>query len=305
MKIDPRSIINSRLGIGLALMLGRSVPPGIGYRVAYFMADRVAARKQWDLVRAARANQWVASQETLSATELDQAVRDTFHNIAHSIYNLYHYHTEPAAIERLFTFNPLAQQIADRQQTHNEGALVVGMHLSNFDLAFQALYTFYFRNTRALALTLPEMKGGYRWQYEMRQNAGIEIVPTTPATLRQAVERLRSGGIVMTGLDRPFPAEKYRPRFFGRPASLPVHHVYLALKTRAPIYVAAISMRVDGTYALLVSDPISMCPDHDRKSEIIVNAETVLRVAEGFIRQAPRQWAMTFPVWPEALEQVP
>lgn len=109
----------------------------------------------------------------------------------------------------------------------------------------------------------------------------------------------------MTGLDRPVPVVKHRPRFFGRPASLPVHHVYLALKTHAPIYVVATTMGADGTYRLLVSDPISMCPYPDRKMEMIMNAETVLRVAEGFIRQAPRQWAMTFPVWPEALEQVP
>jgi lauroyl/myristoyl acyltransferase len=31
----------------------------------------------------------------------------------------------------------------------------------------------------------------------------------------------------------------------------------------------------------------------------------ILRVAEDFIRYDPSQWAMTFPVWPEALDQVP
>jgi KDO2-lipid IV(A) lauroyltransferase len=39
--------------------------------------------------------------------------------------------------------------------------------------------------------------------------------------------------------------------------------------------------------------------------EIVQNAENVLKVAEGFIRQAPGQWEMTFPVWPEAMNEVP
>jgi predicted LPLAT superfamily acyltransferase len=36
-----------------------------------------------------------------------------------------------------------------------------------------------------------------------------------------------------------------------------------------------------------------------------MNTEMVLKVAEGYIRQAPYQWAMFYPVWPEALNEMP
>jgi lauroyl/myristoyl acyltransferase len=39
--------------------------------------------------------------------------------------------------------------------------------------------------------------------------------------------------------------------------------------------------------------------------EIEKNAEKVLKAAEPFIRAHPEQWAMTYPVWPFALKQMP
>jgi KDO2-lipid IV(A) lauroyltransferase len=306
MGFDPQAIINSRLGIGLALFLGRSVPPGSGYRLAYFVADRIASRKNWRMVKAFRVNQWVVGGEKLSSQELDQAVQETLHNTAHSIYELYHYVHEPAAVARLFPFNPLGRQFVERQADKKEGAVVVGPHIGNFDLALQALQSVYLQGLCSMVLTLPDVsEGGYQWQYEMRKSTGMEIVPTTPATLRQAAERLRAGEIVLTGLDRPIQAEKYRPRFFGRPASLPVHHIYLALKARVPVFVVATMIQADGTYHFQISEPITMVSHPDRGTEIIMNAEAVLRVAEDFIRQAPQQWSMPFPVWPELMDQVP
>jgi lauroyl/myristoyl acyltransferase len=61
----------------------------------------------------------------------------------------------------------------------------------------------------------------------------------------------------------------------------------------------------DGKYHFLFSEPIEMQLHSDKHTEIILNAENILHVAEGFIRHDPSQWAMTFPVWPEAMNQVP
>ena len=72
-----------------------------------------------------------------------------------------------------------------------------------------------------------------------------------------------------------------------------------------PIIVFATLKQPDGKYHLLFSDPIEMQPHPDKHTEIILNAEAILQVAEGFIRQDPAQWSMTFPVWPDILDQVP
>ena len=109
----------------------------------------------------------------------------------------------------------------------------------------------------------------------------------------------------MTGIDRPIPAPRVRPRFFGRPAALPMHHISLAVKARVPVMIIAPILQPDGKYHVLTSDLIEMDPHPDRATEEIRNAEKVLAIAERFIRQAPHQWSISLPVWPEALDLVP
>jgi lauroyl/myristoyl acyltransferase len=104
---------------------------------------------------------------------------------------------------------------------------------------------------------------------------------------------------MLTGVDRPVENAKYRPRFFGRAAQLPVHYVTLALKARVPIVVMASILRPDGSYQILASDFIELEPQADRRAEIVENAEMILEIAAGFISQAPYQWSVYQQVWPE------
>ena len=43
----------------------------------------------------------------------------------------------------------------------------------------------------------------------------------------------------------------------------------------------------------------------DRYSEIMVNAENILKISQQIISQVPEQWAMYYPVWPDLVDQVP
>ena len=301
MFIEPQQIINSRFGIGLVSTLGRVLPPRLGYGIARFAAGRIAARRDWKMVQAVRANQWVACGGKLEKEALDMIVRETFHTIARSTFDLYHYIHDQDALHRLIVIDPVMRQFIRRPAHAERGLMLVGLHLSNFDLIFQACCL---QGLSALVLTIPELPGGYRLQYEMRRRSGMNLVPTSVGALRQAVEHLRAGGLVMTGIDRPIPKPRYRPLFFGQPASLPIHHVYLALKARVPVVLIATLLQPDGKYHILTSDPIEMLPHPDQHKRLLMNAESVLRVAEDFIRLAPQQWSMTLPVWPEVLDQV-
>ncbi len=109
----------------------------------------------------------------------------------------------------------------------------------------------------------------------------------------------------MSGLDRPVSESKYCPRFFGRPAALPVLHVPLALKANVPVVVVGAIRQPNGVYQVQTSEPIFMRRHPDRYTEIMQNAETILDVASGYIRKAPQQWAMFYPVWPDALIETP
>lgn len=174
--------------------------------------------------------------------------------------------------------------------------------MSSFDLALRAITLL---GLRALALTVTEISGGPKWLLKIRRNAGLEILPANMNTLRHAIAWLREGGAVLTGVDRPIPASKYRPCFFGHPSTLPVHHIQLALRANVPIVMAAMIRQPDDSYQFMISDPIYMQHYPDRRTEIITNAEVVLKVAEDIIRQAPQQWSISYPVWPELIKQVP
>lgn len=302
MRLNPQAMINSRIGVALALGLGRITPPKIGYLLARFAADRISGRRNWGLVQAVRVNQWVVSQKKLSGPELDQAVQVTFRNQARFLFDLYHHLDDAANMDARIIFSPQCEQIIRRSQHQKEGTVVVGVHTGNFDFVMQTAARC---GLRALTLAAPETGGGYHWQNEIRRRQGLEIIPASMASLREATDRLNAGRTVLTGIDRPQPGSKYRPMFFGCPAAVPVLHIYLALKAKVPVIVVAAIQHPDRVYEIMASDPIEMQPHPDRHTEIIQNAETVLNVAAEFIRMAPQQWSMFYPVWPDVQAELP
>jgi KDO2-lipid IV(A) lauroyltransferase len=301
MVLDVQEVINSRLGVGFALWLGRVTPPAVGYRVCDYMADQVTARYGWDMVQAVRANQWVIGDQP-SSDELDRIVQDTFRHTAHCLYDHYHNLYNRSAMQRLVEYEPNVDMLLSAIKNGEKNAILVGPHMSNFDFVARAIAM---SGVQLMALSFSEPGSGYRWQNELRRESGIDIAPASMAALLQAVRRLREGGTVITGLDRPLPGSKYEPRFFGRPAALPAMHVLLSLKTNVPVYVLSAVMRPDGIYVIKGSGPIHMVSRPDRHDEIVHNAERVLAEGEAFIRMAPHQWSMFYPVWPEVLENVP
>ena len=135
--------------------------------------------------------------------------------------------------------------------------------------------------------------------------ADIEAYPASLETVRMAVERLREGGTVVTGVDRPFADSNFRPRFFGRPAALPVGHIRLALKFDPPVFAMGGCLKPDGHYELWASEPIEMERTGDKDQDVVLNAERVLAKIEETIRRFRTQWNMTYAVWPDVLPAVP
>jgi len=282
--------------------LARLIPVQYGYRLANFVADRIAARPNSRIVRAVRANQWVISEEMLDKPALDQAVGKTFRNITRSIFDLYHYLPDPVATKEMLIFDDGVQRLIQRPEFDQRGLMVLGLHISSFDLVLRFLTI---QGMRPMVLTLPNPRGSQRVEYEMRKRTGMNLLPASLGTLRQAIKYMQRGGVALTGIDRPIPDPKSRPRFFGRPADLPLHYIYLAVKAQVPVMIIVTILQSDGKNHIYTSDLIELEPHRDPNIEMVRNAEKVLEVGESFIRQAPHQWAMTLPVWPAALEQMP
>jgi len=302
MKIDLQQIINNPFAVNLAFFIGRNIPPVIGYPLCSFIGDLIAARRDSNITRAIRANQWVARGANLQKQELDNAIRETLRNNIRDLYHLYHYVQNPEAAQRLIQLNTLARELLNRPEFAQRGLVIVGLHLSGFDLILQSICL---QGFKAMVLTIPDPQGGRLIEYEMRKRTGMNLVPASLSTLKQAVKHLEGGGMILTGLDRPVPKPKYHPRFFGHASALPTHYVSLALKAHVPIVIMAAIYHADRTYHVLSSEPIEMECSSDRGKDILFNAERVLKQAEGFIQLAPQQWNVPLPVWPEHLGTVP
>ena len=304
--IGLQQILNSSLSLRLVSALAHWLPPRRGYHIASWVADFIARQRNSSLVQAVRANQWVITEGALRGETLDWLVRETFREWAHCIFDLYHYMDDPEATRQLIALEPSFQDLAQRpefeRRGRRRGLVIVGLHLSNFDLVLQ---WFCRQGLKPLVLTIPEPQGGRRMEYEIRRKAGMNLLPASTTALRQAIKHLQQGGVVVTGIDRPIPDPEIHPHFFGRPAALPVHHIFIATKACAPVIVAAAHLQKDEKYHVFASAPIEMDPYPDRYMGLLRNAEKVLAVAEDFIRRSPQQWSVPLPVWPQILDLFP
>jgi KDO2-lipid IV(A) lauroyltransferase len=300
--VDLQQIINSSLSLRLVSNLAQRLSPRVGYRMAYLVVDQIAHQRNSKVVQAIRANQWVIHGEVLDGNDLDRVVRESLRFWARSIFDLYHYIHDPIATNQLIVLDSSFQKLARRAEFDRSGLMIVGLHLSNFDLILQWLGR---QGMKPLALTIPNPQGGRRMEYEMRKRIGIKLLPASLGAFRQGIRHLQQGGMVVTGIDRPISKPQICPRFFGRPAALPMHPIFLATKARVPIVIATTSLQQDEKYHVFASDFIEMDPHPDPEVEMLRNAEKVLSIAEEFIRQAPQQWSMPLPVWPEVMDLVP
>jgi KDO2-lipid IV(A) lauroyltransferase len=240
----------------------------------------------------------MARGANLENAALDQAVGETLRNNARDIYSLYHYLGNPQAMRQMITLSAPAQEVLKRPEFSERGLVILGLHLSNFDFVLRAISQDGFK---PMVLTIPDPQGGRRVEYEMRKQTGMNLVPAALSALRAAIQHLEGGGTVVTGLDRPIPEPKLQPLFFGRPALLPTHYIYLALKARVPVVVMPVIQQADGKYHVFCSEFMEMEHDVNHDRETLRNAERVLKEAEKFIRMAPQQWNVPMPVWDESL----
>ena len=297
-----QSIINSRLGIGTILALGKLIPPPVGYKLADWAAAMLVSRKRSPMIQAVRANQWIISGQKLSASELDEQVYKTVRCTSRILYDFYHTIDNHEAILKRVPLSPKLIEFLSTRLGGSEGTLMIAPHLSNFDLAGRAMAL---NGYKIQALSYPQPHGGYQWQNRLRKDIGIDITPMSTESLRRAKARLQGGGGVITGLERPLPSTNYYPKFFSHPAPVPVSYVRMALQTGAAVLVVACVGTPQEDYLLECSDLIYMTPHKDPVKEIELNAEKVLGAAEPFIRDHAEQWAMFYPVWPFALEKMP
>jgi lauroyl/myristoyl acyltransferase len=130
----------------------------------------------------------------------------------------------------------------------------------------------------------------------------LNVTPISTASLRQAYHRLKSGGFVLTGVDRPDTGGE-ELSFFGRPVVLPIGHARLAIRTGARLMVLAVQKALPDTYQVVGSDLIDLEESDGTRKDSCKLAQEVLDQIEHYIKQRPSEWMMFIPVWPEEIPQ--
>lgn len=295
-----RNLLNQSIVIQLALFLGRVLPHQKGLELSSWIGKRLGHNKKNPMVQAIRANQYVIHNKSLTKEELDEIPKIVFQSASNCIFDYFYYLSRPEKLQEIVYFSPKAKNAFNRIN-NNQATVFVCPHLSNFDLMG---YVFALHNFDVQVLSFPQPVSTYKMQNQLRESLGINVTPMTLSAFRQARKRLKNGGSILTGLDRPLPEDqlnKYQPTFFGHQANLPVTYIRMAKEAEAPVVVVAATSQPDGRYQLESSDPIWMESCGELETEIIHNANKVLSEAESLIERYSEQWAMFYPVWPEFL----
>ncbi len=284
------------------LWLSRTLSVRVGHALADLVAGLISRQADIAPVRAVRSNQFVVHDCQVGREELDRLVRSTFRSSARCIFDFYHWMDNPQALMKRVVVDPSFQEIIDRTIRQESGTILAIPHVANFDLVGRAVAL---RGMHFQAITPAAPPGGYQLQNKLRMDVGIEPTPASLEAVRLAARRLRAGGCLVTGVDRPLPEARLQPCFFGLPASLTTAHVRLALRFDLPVFVARINQDPAGYYHISASDAIPMLHSSDPEEEEILNAEMILKLIEQNIRDYSVQWNMTYPVWPRAFIEMP
>jgi KDO2-lipid IV(A) lauroyltransferase len=290
-------VLSSRPVTGLGMFVARHAPPLVGRTIARVIAGLINWLKP-DVYWMVYANLHPVLGPEVGKRAMHRTVRQVFRNTARNNYELWHMVGQgPQALDAAVHISDEVWERLDEVKQRGHGAIIGGVHTGNFDAGLLALAT-KGQDTQVLGLAAPPA-GGFDLMDHMRTSMGVHVTNIGIPALREAIRRLRAGGIVLTGVDRPVSDEEHWTEFFGQPAPLPTGHVRLALKTDAVVFVAGAQRDAQGINVFGISPPLEMVRTGDADEDLRVNMRRVAAWLEKFIRIRPGHWGMFVPVWPE------
>jgi KDO2-lipid IV(A) lauroyltransferase len=291
-----QDVTSSRPMVQLGLLIGRYMPRRVGYGLVRIGVN-VIVRKKPQMYWIVRAN----LRQILGAEDgdarLHEMTRQMFFHAGQTYFDFFRAINQP--VEVLAKAVHIPQDAAERirsEMDRGRGALLLGAHMSNFDLVSLVVGAY---GIPIQMLSLANPKAGFHLLNYLRAKAGFEVTPIAPQSLRAAIRRLKNGGLVTTGMDRPIPEDRELIEFFGRLAYLPVGPTRLALMTGAAVFLGSCRYDPGEGYALDVKGPIEMVRTGNRRQDILTNTRRLASILEGIVRARPEQWMMFHPFWPE------
>jgi phosphatidylinositol dimannoside acyltransferase len=185
----------------------------------------------------------------------------------------------------------------DRALEAGRGAVIVCMHLGNWDLAAGAtaargypvtVVAETFADPRLDALLV-----GARARLGMRV---VKMERAGPSLIRS----LKQNGLLALLIDRPLPGEGVRVQFFGEDVEVPAGPARIALRAGAVVIPAAFPRSSRGSLDIDIHSDFAISTDAgpEERHSVQTLTQAIMTSHERFIRQYPDQWYMFREMWP-------
>jgi lauroyl/myristoyl acyltransferase len=292
--MDPISLATSRWGAPLIMMICRVLPRGVIRCLGRWLSAYLSRRGDLAFVQALRANLAVVYGLPEEHPQVRRAVALLLENTIASYADLFRMLQSGAGKERVICeLDPEMRRAIEGCLATGQGLILVGAHMCSFDILLLSLKEIF---PAVQILTKADPQDSSQFMNRLRVEYGLLVTPLSVGSIRQAMERLRRGGIVAIAAD--IPVEGGEPlTFFGCSSQLPVGHTRLAMGTGAQILVGVSHRVADGTYRAEVALAPRPESSGDRKQDVVRWAQASLGLLEGFIRRWPHEWLMPAPVW--------
>ncbi|OGO17118.1 MAG: hypothetical protein A2Z14_13275 [Chloroflexi bacterium RBG_16_48_8] len=289
------SVTSSSWGPKWVRSLSTLLPRNQAYQIGSWLTSFIARKKDLSLVSALRTNMAVVHGLPENHPVVDHAVRRLFRNLVRGYVDLYRALDKgPEGVYASCLLDDSLLDMIHSCRVSGQGLILVGAHSCSFDLLLLAL-TRYFPEVQALTKSDP--KGSSAVMNEIREKFGVRVTPISVQALREAVQRLRLGGVVVIAADVPVEAGAEMIFFRGK-TRLPIGHARLAAKTGAKMIVGTSIRLSDGLYKAVGVQAYPPTSSGDRDRDMIRWAQHALFLLERFIRDCPCEWFMPVSLWP-------
>ncbi len=275
------------------LLLGRLSLPTL-YGIAHIVGNgafyfRRKAR------RGVMANMRQVMGPEASEREIRREAREVFRNATRyyaDLLHLPHLDLQKFAREQL---DLEGTEYLKAAQDSGRGAVVVSAHFGSPEMAVQGLAAAGFM---LFALTEPlKPKAMSDFIHWLRSRHGHQFRTVSFGGVKEAVQRLRKGGLVALMLDRDVGGTGVPMEFCGRETKIPLGAVDLALRTGADL-IPAWAWRIDGfRFHARIGPPLEIVRTGNFEQDVRSNARRLLALFEGHLKAYPGQWAVLEPIW--------
>ncbi|MDP2952210.1 MAG: lysophospholipid acyltransferase family protein [Chloroflexota bacterium] len=270
----------------------RLLPPQMGYACARWLADIVYLA--WTRGRlCARENMAHVMGPGATPRQVDRMARQSLRNYCCYLVDMIHFPLlKNEEIERLVVFD--GWENLDEALKRGKGAIFIGLHLGNWDLAAAAIcLRRYPLNAIVDTFSHPKLN---EMVIRTRSDKGLKVIPRERAT-SAVVRALRRNEILALLIDRPSEEEGVEVNFCGSPVRVPAGAATLALRTGALVVTGALVRQPDNSFLGLIERNISFEPSGHRAGDVQALTQHIMNSLEKWVRQYPDQWYMFRPMW--------